>query len=413
MPQTYGRCIQKNDTQIWIQNLAGVTTRSFQKSVLDSVQLGDLIEADGEHCKVLTRHQRPHGAKSALSQRILHPRRQNLMKQRRIIEAGIRDFFSRREFIETRTPALVPCPGMEPHIPPFQVSSWDRRSLSPNRSLFLPTSPEFAMKRLLVGGLERIFQICSAFRDEPHSLTHSPEFTLLEWYRAYEDEESIQSDTESLIATLATTLYGKPIISYQGKEISVAPPWPRLKVRDLFRQHVGIDLVECAEAPLFRLQCDRLKIQSSAEDSWDDLYFRIWLNLIEPKLPGDQAVFVTRYPASQAALAVITQDEDGSRWAKRFEAYAGGLELCNAFEELTDPIEQRRRFVEDMNLRERAYGEAFPKSPLDEGFLAALEEGMPPSSGNALGVDRLVMLLCDETDIDLTLWLPSAAPKLS
>ena len=144
-----------------------------------------------------------------------------------------------------------------------------------------------------------------------------------------------------------------------------------------------------------------------AHDTWDDLYFRIWLNRIEPGLPADQAVFVFRYPPSQAALSVVDADPDGTPWARRFEAYAGGLELCNAFEELTDPVEQRRRFVADMAARASAYGPSFPANPLDEGFLHALEEGMPPSAGIALGVDRMVMLFADEPDLDYTLWLPS------
>jgi lysyl-tRNA synthetase class 2 len=149
----------------------------------------------------------------------------------------------------------------------------------------------------------------------------------------------------------------------------------------------------------------------SPEDTWDDLYFRIWLNLIEPRLPKDQAVFVTRYPASQAALAKTDQDVDGSWWAKRFEVYAGGIELGNAFEELTDPKEQRRRFLHDMDLREKIYGADFPKTPLDEEFLEALEEGLPPSGGIAMGVDRMIMLFADESDIDYTLWLKSYSPN--
>jgi lysyl-tRNA synthetase class 2 len=189
-----------------------------------------------------------------------------------------------------------------------------------------------------------------------------------------------------------------------------------LRVRDLFSE-IGIDLVKSDTTEKLHEECVRLKLSkkddllaSSASTgptwpTWDDLYFKIWLNLIEPKLPADRAVFVTRYPASQAALAVIDQDPDGSRWARRFEVYAGGLELGNAFEELTDPIEQRARFTKDMELREKIYGPAFPKSPLDEGFLKALEEGLPPSGGIAVGVDRMVMLFADENEIDYTQWL--------
>jgi lysyl-tRNA synthetase class 2 len=264
------------------------------------------------------------------------------------------------------------------------------------------------MKRLLVGGLERIFQLSPAFRMEPRSSTHHPEFTMLEWYRAYAGYEDIMRDTEELFASLATAVHGRPVIRYQGREISVAPPWPRLRIRDLFAE-AGIDLVRESTPERLAAHCRRLGLGANPEDSWDDLYFRIWLNAIEPRLPADRAVFVHRYPPSQAALSVVDRDPDGTSWAKRFEAYAGGLELANAFEELTDPVEQRRRFVEDMELRERTYGPGFPKNPLDEEFLDALAEGMPPAGGIALGVDRLVMLLADEPEIDYTLWLRSHA----
>ncbi len=261
------------------------------------------------------------------------------------------------------------------------------------------------MKRLLVGGLERIFQICPAFRYEPVSNTHQPEFTLLEWYRAYSDYEQIMRDTEELFESIAMKLFGRPVIPFQGNEISVKTPWPRVKIRDLFLEKSGVDLVKSPAVADLRRECSRLGLQWAEPDTWDDLYFRIWLNLIEPKLPSDRAVFVTRYPASQSALAVIDADPDGSRWARRFELYAGGLELGNAFEELTDPVEQRARFIKDMDLREQTYGAEFPRSPLDEDFLFALEEGMPPSGGIAVGVDRMVMLFANETDIAFTQWL--------
>jgi lysyl-tRNA synthetase class 2 len=296
---------------------------------------------------------------------------------------------------------------MEPHIRPFFV----RTHATPDESApfpptFLPTSPEFAMKRLLTGGLERIFQLSPAFRDEPRSVTHSPEFTMLEWYRAYAGYEDIMRDTEELFAYLATELFGEPVFEFGGRKISVQTPWPRLRVRDLFLELTGVDLTRSTTAADLARDCARLGLSANLEqENWDDLYFKIWLNLIEPKLPEDRAVFVTRYPESQAALAVVDSDPDGSRWARRFEAYAGGIELGNAFEELTDPIEQRKRFVKDMELREKLYGPSFPKTPLDEGFLEALAEGMPPAGGIAMGVDRMVMLLANEPDIAFTQWL--------
>jgi lysyl-tRNA synthetase class 2 len=287
---------------------------------------------------------------------------------------------------------------MEIHVRPFRLET----------GAHLPTSPEFGMKRLLVGGLEKIFQICPSFRYEPFSTTHHPEFTMLEWYRAYSDVAAIQADTESLVESLALRIHGRPELRFQGKTISVKTPWPRLRVRDLFAE-VGVDLVAAETTESFARECARLGIAASPKDTWDDLYFRIWLNRIEPRLPSDRAVFVERYPKSQAALAVLDHDPDGSVWAKRFEFYIAGLELGNAFEELTDASEQRARFERDMREREAIYGKAFPPSPLDEDFLGALEEGLPPSGGIAVGVDRLVMLLADEPEIEKTIWLPSYA----
>ena len=337
-------------------------------------------------------------------ERIQNPRRLRAMTIRNQVETGIRQFFLSRGFLETRTPLLVPCPGMETHIRPFRVIS-TLNPLDPKEEVFLPTSPEFAMKRLLVGGLEKIFQMSTAFRDEPRSITHRPEFTMLEWYRAHTGYEDIMKDTEELFEYLALQIQGKPSFVFQGQEISVKTPWPRFQVRDLFQDIVGVDLVRHSERDSLAGECQRLGIKPNPDENWDDLYFKIWLNLIEPKLPANQACLITRYPSSQAALSVVDTDPDGSLWAKRFEAYAGGIELGNAFEELTDPVEQRQRFIDDMELREKVYGPSFPKNPLDEGFLEALEEGMPPSGGIAVGVDRLVMLFADEPDIDYTLWI--------
>jgi lysyl-tRNA synthetase class 2 len=367
-----------------------------------------VIEVSGQgKARVLTSNLSPE-KKHHWMDRTLDPRRLRALDIRTRVEGGIRAFFAKRGFRETRTPLLVPSPGMEPHIRPFQAIRPAANPEAPAPKLaraFLPTSPEFAMKRLLVGGLERIFQICPAFRDEPEASTHRPEFTMLEWYRAYAGYEDIMKDTEELIAELATAIHGRPELTFAGRAISVATPWPRLRVRDLFMEHAGVDLVRSNDSASLARECARLGVGGTADETWDDLYFRIWLNVIEPRLPADRAVLVMRYPESQAALAVVDADADGSRWARRFEAYAGGLELGNAFEELTDPREQRRRFVKDMELRERVYGPDFPKSPMDEEFLEALAEGMPPSGGIAVGVDRLVMLLGDEPEIDYTFWL--------
>ena len=407
MPQIFrGRIVQLNFTSIALQTEKGC----FQLSV-DSTQglgRGDVVEVRERHVTLLTPN-RTLEKTTRWMDRTLNPRRLHGLRIRQKVEAGIREFFNSQNFIETKTPLLVPCPGMEPHIRPFEVHCSPSDLPEPKEEsatrLFLPTSPEFAMKRLLIGGLTQIFQICSSFRDEPHSLTHRREFTMLEWYRAFSNDAQIMQDVEALFEFLAFAIHGEPSISYQGQKISVKTPWPRLRVRDLFSEFVQIDLVKNSTREGLAQECLRLGLKPNPTENWDDLYFKIWLNCIEPKLPSDQAVFVTRYPASQAALSVIDQDSDGSSWAKRFEVYAGGIELGNAFEELTDPVEQRRRFVEDMELRTQVYGSSFPKTPLDEEFLNALTEGMPPSGGIAMGVDRIVMLFANEPNIEYTTWL--------
>jgi lysyl-tRNA synthetase class 2 len=319
------------------------------------------------------------------------PRRQRGCAVRAAVEDGIRRFFRARDFLETRTPVRVPCPGLEPHLRPFELTA----------GLYLQTSPELAMKRLLVGGLPRIFQLAPVFRDEPQAPTHLPEFTMLEWYRAGADEHDLMADTEALVAELARAVTGGTRLPWRGGTLDVAPPWPRLTVRELMQRHAGVDPVPGAD---LRAACARAGLHTAPDDDWDALFFRLWLELVEPRLPADRPCFVERYPASQAALAVVGEDPDGTPWARRFEVYAGGLELANAFYELTDPVVQRARFEADRALRARV-DPTGPQPPLDEGFLAALEEGLPPSAGIALGVDRLVMLLADEPDIAYTVWM--------
>jgi lysyl-tRNA synthetase class 2 len=375
MTTVRGRCLERDDAHIDVWG-AGGRVRLALAAPTDA-QVGDLCAVTDGRAEVVARG-RPDGG----WRRALDPRRLWALTVRDRVESGIRDFFRARGFLEVRTPVLVPCPGMEPHIRPFAVGA----------AGWLQTSPEFAMKQLLVGGLERIFQTCPVFRDEPDAPTHRPEFTMLEWYRAWAGYLDIMRDTEELVAFLAERVHGRPAIPWRGGTIDVAPPWPRLEIAALFRDHAGVALADDD----LRAACARLGLATAPDDTWDDLYFRIWLAAVEPKLPADRPVFVYRYPASQAALAVV--DADG--WARRFEVYAGGLELGNAFEELTDPVEQRRRFVADQALRREG-----PQPPLPAAFLAALEEGMPPSGGIAVGVDRLVMLLAGEEDIGLTRWL--------
>ena len=329
--------------------------------------------------------------------RMTDARRLKALGTRSQVELLTRIFFAQSEYVEVRTPTLVQSPGMEPHIRPFQLTG----------GAFIPTSPEFAIKKIMSGGFTRVFEIKNCFRDEPVSPIHSPEFTMLEFYRSFCSLDAFMMDVESWISSVTQEIYQQDSFTYQGKTISASEPWPRLSTRQLFLEHTGIELGHCTDVQAFKEFCRSKELPFSEAASWDDLYFLIWLNEIEPKLPQDRFFFVTEYPPSQAALATISQKSDGTRWADRFEIYCAGIELGNAFRELTDPTEQRARFIQDQKTRRAVYGNTMPESPIDEDFLLALEEGLPPSCGIAVGFDRLVMLLADEPELDRTLWLSS------
>jgi len=335
---------------------------------------------------------------------IKDPRRKAAVKVRNGVESIIDHYFETLGYEKVRTPLLVSSPGLEPHIRPFKILPACEHD--ENLNLYVPTSPEFAMKRLLVGGLPKIYQITPAFRFEPESTTHLPEFTMLEWYEVNADYKTLMLRVEGLFFELGKQLLNSSKIIYQEQQIDLSLPWTRLKIRDLFIEHLGIDLFQSGKWIDLKPVCLQNQISVSGDDTWDDLYFKLWLNCVEPKLPKDRPVFVYGYPESQAALSVIEELSDGSRWARRFEVYVGGIELANAFEELCDPKEQRLRFEKDMKLREKIYGNSFPACPIDEKFMAALEEGMPFCSGIAMGVDRLIMLFGNEPDIHYTFWIP-------
>ncbi len=265
----------------------------------------------------------------------------------------LRDWFSSEGFIEVETPVRIPAPALEPHI--------DAESSGAG---FLRTSPELHMKRLLAAGYPKIFQIGPCFRRGERGDRHNPEYTMLEWYRANADYLDILQDTETLISRLATHL-PHPL---------PRAPWPRFTVEDLFMRHAGWNPVEAYDAGRFER----------------DLVTRI-----EPTLPRDTPVFVMDYPAAAAALS--RRKPGRETVAERFELYIAGLEIANAFSELTDPVEQRLRFERCAEDRRAAGHDVYP---LDEAFLSALSAGMPPSGGIALGVDRLMMALLGKDSLD-------------
>ena len=298
-----------------------------------------------------------------------------LEKRSRILQ-GIRDFFVERAFLELETPARVVCPGLEPHL--VAIPAGENR--------WLRTSPELALKRALAGGAERIFEIARVFRGDERGDWHLGEFTMLEWYRAHAGLDAIAQDVEDLLRAAAQAAAIDPA-DVPGCDLSLSAE--RVTVRELCVRHAGLDLAKHRSRDALADALRERGLRVDERDDWDDLFFRLFLELVEPHLGRGRVTIVSEYPASQAALANIRADEE---WpvALRFEVYAAGIELANAFDELTDAVEQRRRHQADRAARELA-GREVPA--LDERFLAALEAGMPPSAGIALGVDRLVALL--------------------
>lgn len=327
------------------------------------------------------------------------------LRARMAILAAVRAFFAERGFDEVETPALQVSPGMEPHLQAF-ATTLDEPFAEESRRLYLHTSPEFAMKKLLVAGVPRLFQIARVWRNGERSPTHHPEFTMLEWYQAGASYRDLMDDCEALLrASLAAT--GQAMFRRGGSVCDPFRPWRRVSVAEAFTEHAGIDLLATAPDPLrpdrdcLATEARRIGLHVGASDSWDDVFFRVMFERIEPHLGHDVPAILYDYPVSMAALARPSPSD--ARLAERFELYVCGVELANAFGELTDPDEQRCRFEADMDLKRRLYGEAWP---VDEDFLAALEFGMPDSAGIALGLDRLVMLATGAETLDEVLWAP-------
>jgi len=336
-------------------------------------------------------------------------RRRPALEARARVTRALRAWFEGEGFLEVETPALQVSPGLEPHLMAFAT---DLQGPHPDdrMRLYLHTSPEFTMKKLLVAGVPRLFQLSHVFRNGERSATHSPEFSMLEWYRAGAGYRDLMDDCVALVRA-ACRAAGTDRLRRGGHESDPFAEWEVLTVEEAFRRHAGIDLLATAPDPaapdrgLLAAEAARAGIRTADSDSWEDIFFRIALERIEPHLGMGRPTFLADYPVSMAALSRPKPDDP--RVAERFELYACGVELANAFGELTDAAVQRARFEADMDLKERLYGERYP---VDPDFLAALEHGMPASAGIALGFDRLVMLATGTETIDGVLWAPVAGP---
>ena len=293
--------------------------------------------------------------------RSLAGKRKNLQARARIIQE-IRRFFNEGGYLEVETPLRIPAPAPETHIDAIPSGNW-----------FLHTSPELCMKLLLAAGYERIFQICRCWREGERGARHLPEFTMLEWYRANCDYNGLMQECEDLVRSVAHATGHESALATRGKMIDLSTPWAKVSVREAFRRYTNVTMEEALERDLF----DELMVEA-----------------IEPRLGTDKPTFIHDYPASRGALARLKEGDPTV--AERFELYIGGVELANAFSELTDPAEQRARF-----LLERGNRLSHGKSvyPLPDKFLAELSH-IPAAAGIALGLDRLVMIFLDASAID-------------
>jgi len=314
-------------------------------------------------------------------------------RARQVLQRAIREHLESRGYLEVETPLLVPAPGMEPHIRAFEVPFLPETDVGRPRTLYLHTSPEYAMKRLLADGSGPIFQICKVFRNGEVSRTHNPEFTMLELYRPHADYRAIMDDLESTLAAGAAALGRAEPFGLR--------PYERVTVREALRRETGIDLGEASDAAALARAARRVGVRTESGDRFDDVFFRLFLERVEPRLGTDRPTFLIDYPASMAALARLSPHD--SSVAERFELYARGLELANGFSELTDATEQRRRLEEERALR---VARGLPAYALDERFLEAVGR-MPSSGGVAIGLDRVLMLLVGAERIEDVLLFPA------
>ncbi|UVF21829.1 EF-P lysine aminoacylase EpmA [Microvirga terrae] len=333
----------------------------------------------------------------------VHADRRPFLLSRNRIQAGLRAFFASRDFVEVDTATLQTSPGNEAHLHAFATEAV---GLDGSRApLYLHTSPEFACKKLLAAGETRIACFAHVYRNRERGPLHHPEFTMLEWYRAGESYEALMRDCAEILRLAAETA-GTRSLAWRGRETDPFKEPERLSVAEAFDRFAGIDLLASID-PQGATDRDHLaasleaaRIRVAEDDTWSDLFSRVIVERVEPNLGLGRATILDEYPVAEAALARPTARDP--RVAERFELYACGVELANAFGELTDAAEQRRRFEAEMAEKTRIYGENYP---VDEDFLAALAR-MPEASGIALGFDRLVMLATGAARIDQVLWAP-------
>ncbi len=311
---------------------------------------------------------------------------------------GLRDILDDRGFLEVETPMMSTVAGGA-SARPFRTY---HNALNVN--LFLRIATELHLKRLLVGGMGKVYELGKVFRNEGISTVHNPEFTSLEVYQTYADYHDMMELTEQMVSDLCQSLFGSMTVNYGHQEYDLTPPWPRMSMIEVVEKHTGIDFKQIDDVQQARKKANSLGLELSKDDSWGHILAHLFETFCEDKLKGP--VFVEDYPVEVSPLAKTSSEDP--RFTHRFEAFIAGKEIANAFSELNDPLDQRRRFEAQLALREKGDEEAHM---MDEDFLTSLEYGMPPAGGLGIGVDRLVMFLSNSASIRDVILFPTLKPR--
>lgn len=320
----------------------------------------------------------------------------NYLVREKVIHT-IRKFFLDREFHEVFTPVLVPIPSIEPNLEVFKTELKTLKGVK--RDGYLIMSPEFSIKKLLAAGIGSCFEITKCFRNEEEvSRLHNPEFTMLEWYRINADYTDVMKDFEDLFVEIV----GGNKLTYQGETYDITRPWPRISVSEAFDEFAGIDTETLLDERLLIKKGEEKGYKVDSKTTWEQMFYQIFLNEIETKIrDSKKPAIIYDYPLSQASLS--RPKESDPRFAERFEVFLAGVELGNCFSELTNAKTQKERFEEDLKARESAGKSIYP---IDEDLIDALKSGLPPVSGIAVGVDRLIMLAADAPTVSDTMFFP-------
>ncbi len=367
--------------------LDGITPIEVFGLSADDAEVGDLVRLTLDDTGRVTSTElvfrpvrRPFSAGTE-TRRIVHESLGTRLTLRMRALDAVRAWFRAEGFVEVETPSVAPCPGLDLHLDAYDVA--DREGALFGR---LITSPEYHMKRLLVGGIPRCFQLARCWRAGELGRRHQPEFTMLEWYRAWRSLDAMMTDTESIVRAAASVTESPHTITLGDLRVPLDGPFERLTMREAFARY-----------------CPSVRDPIALAASDEQRYYEAFSVEVEPMLGRERPVFLTRFPACHASLAKVCADD--STVCERTELYVAGVELCNAFLELTDPVEQRARFEADQRARA---ARGLPVYPIDEDFMAALEEGMPPSAGNALGLERLLALVMGSAEIASVMAFPRA-----